>query len=43
MPSTVNTRNVMITQVPMPASTAMVHQADGGAEIVVGKRLGDQP
>ena len=39
-----HTRNVaVITQVPMPASTAMVHQADDGADIVVGKRLGDQP
>ncbi|MGB1962331.1 MAG: DMT family transporter [Candidatus Puniceispirillaceae bacterium] len=39
-----HTRNVaVITQVPMPASTAMVHQADVGADSAAGQRPGDQP
>ena len=39
-----HTRNVaVITQVPMPASTAMVHHAHGGADSAAGKRPGDQP
>ena len=36
-----HTRNVaVITQVPMPASTAMVHHADGGADSAAGQKAG---
>ncbi len=39
-----HTRNVaVITQVPMPASTAMAHPANGGADNATGRRPGDQP